>query len=318
MVIKPGDFEDDRVKALLKRHLEGMHASSPAGHVFALDWSGLQRPEISFYTVWEGEELLGFGALKALDSRSGEIKSMRTADAHLRKGVAATILDHIIGEARARGYTRLSLETGSGPAFEPALALYRKRGFINGGAFGGYEKSTFNQFLHLDLVSTGGGTGSDAPAPPPQAANLGLIRPPFVYLGAIGLGLAIHALWPVPLLPRALATPIGAALTLTAVALFVTAVRTFRAAGTPVPGNQPTTTVVRTGPYRFSRNPIYLAFSVLQLGLAFWVNSLAQLLTLVPAVALMSAVVIAREERYLEALFPSEYGSYRASVRRWL
>ena len=153
-VIKSGDFDDDRVKALLTRHLEGMHANSPPGHVFALDWSGLQKPEISFYALWEREELLGFGALKELDSSSGEIKSMRTADAHLRKGVAATILDHIIAEARRRGYVRLSLETGSGRAFEPALALYRKRGFIDGGAFGNYEKSPFNQFLHLDLVST--------------------------------------------------------------------------------------------------------------------------------------------------------------------
>jgi putative acetyltransferase len=151
MVIRPGDFDDDRVKALLTRHLEGMHANTPAGHVFALDWSGLQRPEISFFTLWEGEELLGFGALKELNATSGEIKSMRTAEAHLRKGVGAKILDHIVAVARKRGYTRLSLETGSGPAFEPALALYRTRGFRNGDAFGSYEKSPFNQFLHLDL-----------------------------------------------------------------------------------------------------------------------------------------------------------------------
>jgi putative acetyltransferase len=78
---------------------------------------------------------------------------MRTADAHLRKGVAAAILEHIIAEARKRAYTRLSLETGAGLAFEPALALYRKRGFTNGGAFGDYEQSPFNQFLHLDLTS---------------------------------------------------------------------------------------------------------------------------------------------------------------------
>jgi putative acetyltransferase len=150
-VIRPGDFDDDRVKALLTRHLQGMHANTPPGHVFALDWSGLQRPEISFYALWEGEELLGVGALKALESRAGEIKSMRTADAHLRRGVGATILEHIIAEARRRGYTRLSLETGSGPAFEPAVTLYRKYGFTEGGAFDGYEKSPFNQFLHLDL-----------------------------------------------------------------------------------------------------------------------------------------------------------------------
>jgi putative acetyltransferase len=152
-IIKPGDFNDPRVKALLTRHLEGMHANSPPGHVFALDWSGLQKPEITFYTLWEGEELLGFGALKELDATSGEIKSMRTADVHLRKGVAATILEHIIAEARTRAYTRLLLETGSGEAFEPALALYRKRGFTSGGAFGSYEKSPFNQFLQLDLIS---------------------------------------------------------------------------------------------------------------------------------------------------------------------
>jgi len=128
-----------------------MHSSSPPGHVFALDWSGLQKPEISFYALWQDDELLGVGALKELDSKNGEIKSMRTADAHLRNGVGAAILDHIIAEARKRGYARLSLETGSGPAFEPALALYRKRGFVKGEAFGGYEASSFNQFLHLDL-----------------------------------------------------------------------------------------------------------------------------------------------------------------------
>ena len=159
-VIKLGDFGDDRVKALLARHVEGMHANSPPGHVFALDWSELQKAEISLYTLWDGDDLLGFGALKELELRAGEIKSMRTADAHLRKGVAAMILTHIIAEARQRGYTRLSLETGSGPAFEPALKLYRKYGFIEGAAFGGYAKSRFNQFLHLDLASTQAGMAS--------------------------------------------------------------------------------------------------------------------------------------------------------------
>jgi putative acetyltransferase len=162
-LITLADFDDERVKALLIRHLEGMHASSPPGHVFALDWSGLQRPEISFYASWDDEELLGFGALKELGPRAGEIKSMRTADAHLRRGVAAAILDHIIAEARRRGYARLSLETGSGPAFEPALALYRQRGFTEGGAFGDYEKSPFNRFLHLDLDAV---SGAYAPALP--------------------------------------------------------------------------------------------------------------------------------------------------------
>jgi protein-S-isoprenylcysteine O-methyltransferase Ste14 len=105
---------------------------------------------------------------------------------------------------------------------------------------------------------------------------------------------------------------------LLAVGLCIAAVRIFRAAGTPVPGNRPTTTIVRTGPYRFSRNPIYLAFSILQVGVALWVDSLWLLVTLVPALALMSFWVIPREERYLEARFHSEYLPYKSSVRRWL
>jgi protein-S-isoprenylcysteine O-methyltransferase Ste14 len=151
-----------------------------------------------------------------------------------------------------------------------------------------------------------------------EVANLGLVRPPLVYLSAIILGLVVHVLWPRHIVPHSLGTPVGALLTLAAVALFIYAVRTFQTAGTPIPGNRPTTTIVRTGPYRFSRNPIYLAFSLFQLGLAVWVNSLGLLLTLLPAIALMSSVVIPREERYLEARFPSEYVSYKASVRRWL
>ena len=152
----------------------------------------------------------------------------------------------------------------------------------------------------------------------PDAANLGLVRPPVVYLGSIALGLAIHYAWPTRFVPPSVSTPVGAMLTLLAVGLFVVSVRTFRAAGTPIPGNRPTTAIVRTGPYRFSRNPIYLAFSLFQLGLSVWANSLGLLIALIPAVVLMALVVIPREERYLEARFPSEYSSYRAAVRRWL
>jgi len=152
----------------------------------------------------------------------------------------------------------------------------------------------------------------------PYVANLGLVRPPFIYLGSIALGLVLHLLWPARLVPLLVSTPVGAIVTVLAIALFVSAVRTLQAAGTPIPGNRPTTTIVRTGPYRFSRNPIYLAFSLVQLGLSLWVNSLALLITLIPAVALMWLVVIPREERYLEARFPSEYPPYKASVRRWL
>jgi protein-S-isoprenylcysteine O-methyltransferase Ste14 len=152
----------------------------------------------------------------------------------------------------------------------------------------------------------------------PDAANLGKLRPPLIYLGTIALGLLLHFAWPVRLVPHAVSVPFGGAAVLVALALFLYAVRTFRSAGTPVPGNRPTTTIVRTGPYRFSRNPIYLSFSFLQLGVACWVNSLWLLVTLVPAVALMSFVVIPREERYLETRFPSDYLPYKASVRRWL
>jgi len=151
-----------------------------------------------------------------------------------------------------------------------------------------------------------------------EVANVGAIRPPVVYLGAIGLGLLIHWFWPVPLLPASVGAPIGAVLVLAAVALFVASVRTFKSAGTPVPGNLPTTSIVRAGPYRFSRNPIYLAFTLFQLGVAAWVNSAGVLVMLVPAFALMQLVVIPREERYLEARFPAEYLPYKRDVRRWL
>ena len=154
--------------------------------------------------------------------------------------------------------------------------------------------------------------------PAADVANFGLIRPPFVYLGSIGLGLLVHLFWPVQLLPASVSMPIGVIVVLVAGALFISAVRTFRKAGTPIPGNRPTTTIVRTGPYGFSRNPIYFAFTLFQLGLAAWVNSLGVLLSLLPALALMVLVVIPREERYLEARFPSEYLPYKRSVRRWL
>lgn len=151
-----------------------------------------------------------------------------------------------------------------------------------------------------------------------ESANPGIIRPPFVYLAAIILGVAVHFAWPVRFVPRAASIPVGITIVLIAIALFVYAVRTFRRAGTPVPGNLPTTTIVRTGPYRWTRNPIYLAFSLLQLGIAGCVDSVWLLATLAVAVALMSFVVIPREERYLEVRFPAYYLPYKATVRRWL
>jgi protein-S-isoprenylcysteine O-methyltransferase Ste14 len=151
-----------------------------------------------------------------------------------------------------------------------------------------------------------------------ESANPGLARPPVVYLGSIALGVILHLVRPISLLPAGTSLFLGIPIVLLAIGLFLFAVRTFRAAGTPVPGNLPTTSIVRAGPYRFSRNPIYLAFSLLQLGIALSVNSVWLVITLLAAIALMSLVVIPREERYLEARFPSEYLPYKAAVRRWL
>jgi putative acetyltransferase len=151
MPIHIADFDDAQVQDLLRLHLAGMHANSPPGHVYALDLSGLKHPSVSFYASWEGDQLHGFGAIKEIAPGHGELKSMRTAPAHLRQGVAAKILQHLVSVARTRGYRRVSLETGSGPSFDAALALYRRHGFTSGGAFGDYTASEFNQFMHLDL-----------------------------------------------------------------------------------------------------------------------------------------------------------------------
>lgn len=149
--IRLDDLTGEPTRALLALHLGGMHENSPPGHVFALDLSGLQAPNVTVWSAWDGPALAGLAALKELGDGTGELKSMRTDPRHLRKGVASALLEHIIGEARRRGLRRLSLETGSGPAFEPALALYRKRGFVDGEAFAEYRRSGFNQFLHLAL-----------------------------------------------------------------------------------------------------------------------------------------------------------------------
>jgi protein-S-isoprenylcysteine O-methyltransferase Ste14 len=151
----------------------------------------------------------------------------------------------------------------------------------------------------------------------PDVANLGWVRPPLVYSSSIMAGALLTWLWPLPFaLPAAV--PIGRTMVFASILLFLFSVRTLRAAGTPVPGNQPTTNIVRMGPYRFSRNPIYLSFFVVQLGIALWINSIWMVATLIPAAALVSRVVIPREEQYLERKFGQQYTSYRDSVRRWL
>jgi putative acetyltransferase len=145
------DLDDPQVQALIAYHQRAMQEGSPPGLSFALDLSGLKAPGVRVWAVHVGGQAAAIGALKRLDEKSAELKSMRTLPQYLRQGLAAALLEHIIAHARAEGLTRISLETGSGPAFEPALALYRKRGFVNGPAFADYVLTDFNQCLHLAL-----------------------------------------------------------------------------------------------------------------------------------------------------------------------
>ena len=152
MEVREGGLDEPQVIELLRYHLAGMHANSPPESVHALDLSGLKRDDVSFWTVWDGDALLGCGALKTLDSGHGEIKSMRTAPEHLRRGTGAALVSHILQAARARGLKRLSLETGSGPAFEAAHGLYRQFGFTDCGAFGDYpDNDPFSRFMSRPL-----------------------------------------------------------------------------------------------------------------------------------------------------------------------
>lgn len=151
MRIALADLSDRRVQELIALHQQAMRAGSPPGASFALDLSGLTDNAVTVWAVHVDTRVAAIGALKRLDDKSCEIKSMRTDPAFLRQGIAAALLDTIINHARGQGFARISLETGSGPGFEPALALYRKRGFANGPAFAGYVLSDFNQCLHLAL-----------------------------------------------------------------------------------------------------------------------------------------------------------------------
>jgi putative acetyltransferase len=151
MEIKIDDLRGPEIAALLEEHLRDMALHSPPESVHALDLDKLRQPDISFWTAWENGELLGCGALKALDSTHGEIKSMRTSSAHLRKGVAAAMLQHIVNEAQRRGYRRLSLETGSMAAFAPAHQLYTRFGFRNCAPFASYIEDPYSLFMTREL-----------------------------------------------------------------------------------------------------------------------------------------------------------------------
>lgn len=150
--IRRADLGDPRVQEIVAFHQRAMIEGSPPGLSFALDLSGLQRPDVTVWAAHAGDRVAAIGALKRLDARRGEVKSMRTHPDFLRQGFAAALLETIIGHARSTRLAVLSLETGTGPAFEPALALYRRRGFINGPAFGDYVLTDFNQCLHLALA----------------------------------------------------------------------------------------------------------------------------------------------------------------------
>ena len=140
-------LESIEVARLLAEHLEGMADHSPPENIHALDLDRLRASDITFWTAWKAGDLMGCGALRELDSTHGEIKSMRTARRFLGMGVGSAILEHIIAVSRSRAYTRLSLETGSGPAFEPAHSLYRKYGFEYCGPFGSYHEDSFSRFM---------------------------------------------------------------------------------------------------------------------------------------------------------------------------
>ena len=145
--IRLDDLRGAPVAALLREHLAEMHVHSPPESVHALDLDALRAPGISFWTAWEGEELLGCAALRALVGRAGEIKSMRTAARHRGRGVADALLRHVLDEARRRGYRRLSLETGSMAHFEPARRLYARHGFVPCGPFGDYVEDRHSLFM---------------------------------------------------------------------------------------------------------------------------------------------------------------------------
>ena len=141
------DLSGAAVRALIARHLAGMHQHSPPESVHALGVEKLRQPGVTFWSAWVGEELAGCGALKQLDAGRGEIKSMRVADAYLGRGIGRAILEHIVREAKARGLRSLWLETGSAGAFTPALRLYESAGFARCGPFDGYVEDPFSIFM---------------------------------------------------------------------------------------------------------------------------------------------------------------------------
>jgi putative acetyltransferase len=146
-VITEGGLDDPRVQALLTTHLTRAREATAEGFAFALDLSGLRVPEIRFFSAWDGETLLGVGALKRLADDHGEVKSMHTAEAARRRGIGGLMLRHLMAVARAAGMARVSLETGTSAYFQPAVAMYLRHGFADCGPFADYAASGENRFL---------------------------------------------------------------------------------------------------------------------------------------------------------------------------
>ena len=151
MDIKLDDLTGTKIADLLREHLANMAENSPPESIHALSLEKLRKRDITFWSVWDGTELLGCGALKELSPQHGEIKSMRTASQHRRKGVAAALVEHILREAKKRNYKRVSLETGSMEAFAPAHRLYKKFGFRECRPFADYVEDPNSIFMTLEL-----------------------------------------------------------------------------------------------------------------------------------------------------------------------
>jgi putative acetyltransferase len=151
MRIVEDDLSGEAIRALLHIHFDGMLANSPPGSCHFLDFDGLCGPGVTFWSIWDDDDLAGCGAIKEIDSTHGEVKSMRTAEAHLGKRVGTQMLRHIIDTAKKRGYQKLSLETGSTNAFAAAITLYERFGFVPCEPFGGYKPDPFSRFFTLVL-----------------------------------------------------------------------------------------------------------------------------------------------------------------------
>ena len=151
--IRLDDLSDPRIAAFLEQHIRDMRAVSPPESKHALDLEGLRRPDIRFWSAWQGGELVGCAALRRLDARHGELKSMRTAPQSRRQGLARTMLLHVLVQAQASGLRRVSLETGSMAFFAPARTLYAAHGFVSCAPFGDYRADPNSVFLTCELAA---------------------------------------------------------------------------------------------------------------------------------------------------------------------